>query len=122
MDKEFTVDDMLGCPYEEGGRGPDRYDCYGVVLECEKRLGHTLLDVRHDDHSLELSALIPTIGDVHPVERAGLGVIVECEAAGELHLGMALDSRNMIHATYNHGVCVHPLRAVKVRRLYGVGI
>lgn len=119
----MTVDDLLGKPYMEGGRGPDSYDCYGVVIEVARRMGIELRDIEHEGHSLELSSKIPSLADdIHPVEKMKRGVIVEAEAAGELHLGIALDSRVMIHATYNRGVCVHPVSLFTVRRLYGIGI
>jgi murein DD-endopeptidase len=31
--------DLLGKEFEYGGRGPDTYDCYGLVIEVRKRLG-----------------------------------------------------------------------------------
>lgn len=27
----MTLDDFVGLPYREGARGPDEYDCYGLV-------------------------------------------------------------------------------------------
>ncbi|MBP5359381.1 MAG: C40 family peptidase [Treponema sp.] len=119
----IDIQDMLGKPYSDGGRGPDSYDCYGVVLEGARRMGAELTDIRHEGHGLELCTLWPSLGkNVHPVDKAMYGVIVECEADRELHLGLALDSRMMIHATYNKGVCVHPISLFKVRSLYGIGI
>jgi len=32
-------DDLIGKPYIENGRGPDGYDCYGVWMEVNRRLG-----------------------------------------------------------------------------------
>jgi len=32
-------DDLIGKPYKENGRGPDGYDCYGLVEEISHRLG-----------------------------------------------------------------------------------
>ena len=119
----IEISDLLGKPYTDGGRGPDSYDCYGVVLEVAHRMGVELTDIRHEGHGLELCGLWPSLGkNVHPVDHAEEGVLVECEADGELHLGLALDRRMMIHATYNRGVCVHPMSLFKIRRLYGIGI
>lgn len=36
---------MLGKPYKVHGRGPDSFDCYGLVIEVEKRLGRELPDL-----------------------------------------------------------------------------
>ena len=32
-------DDLIGKPYKENGRGPECYDCYGLVEEISHRLG-----------------------------------------------------------------------------------
>ena len=40
-----AVDDLIGKPYEGGGRGPDSYDCYGLVVEVESRMGRRVPDV-----------------------------------------------------------------------------
>ena len=31
----LDIDDLLGVPYKVHGRGPDSYDCYGLVIEVE---------------------------------------------------------------------------------------
>ena len=36
--------DLLGKPFEYGGRGPDAYDCWGLCMEIYKRLGIQLPD------------------------------------------------------------------------------
>lgn len=36
--------DMIGKPFEEFGRGPDAYDCYGVCIELSRRGGHPIPD------------------------------------------------------------------------------
>lgn len=45
----MTVDDwvaeMLGKPFEMGARGPDAFDCYGLVIDAYRRLqGTELID------------------------------------------------------------------------------
>ena len=37
-----TVSDLIGKPFLYGGRGPDHYDCYGLVSEIYKRRGIAL--------------------------------------------------------------------------------
>ena len=34
----FNCQDLMGKPFEYGGRGPDAYDCYGLMIELNKRL------------------------------------------------------------------------------------
>ena len=36
--------DLVGVPFRYGARGPDAYDCYGLVLECARRAGVSLPD------------------------------------------------------------------------------
>lgn len=31
------ITDLIGVKFEYGGRGPDSYDCYGLVMECFRR-------------------------------------------------------------------------------------
>lgn len=39
---DFT--DLIGVPFAYGGRGPDTYDCYGLVMEMARRDGMALPD------------------------------------------------------------------------------
>lgn len=36
--------DLIGLPYKENGRGPDAYDCWGLVFEVSMRMGRILPD------------------------------------------------------------------------------
>ena len=38
------VADLIGAPFRDGGRGPDAYDCWGLVREVYKRYGVELPD------------------------------------------------------------------------------
>lgn len=42
MDCMTRIEPLLGIPFEWGGRGPDTYDCWGLVEEALRRLGRTL--------------------------------------------------------------------------------
>lgn len=37
--------DLIGAPFLEKGRGPNGYDCYGVYLEVNRRLGKEVPDL-----------------------------------------------------------------------------
>jgi cell wall-associated NlpC family hydrolase len=49
------VTDLIGAPFIDGGRGPEGYDCWGLVCEVFRREGIELRDYRecglscHDD-------------------------------------------------------------------------
>jgi cell wall-associated NlpC family hydrolase len=34
--------DLLGKPFREGARGPDAFDCVGLMIEMQLRLGHPI--------------------------------------------------------------------------------
>ena len=36
--------DLLGKPFKWGGRGPKSYDCYGLAMECARRVGKRFPD------------------------------------------------------------------------------
>ena len=38
------IDDLIGRDFEHGGRGPDRFDCWGLCVEIYRRLGRKLPD------------------------------------------------------------------------------
>jgi hypothetical protein len=37
--------DLLGARFAYGGRGPQYYDCYGLAIEIQKRVGVTIPDI-----------------------------------------------------------------------------
>jgi murein DD-endopeptidase len=47
------VSDLLEREYEHGGRGPDKYDCYGLAIEIYRRRGISLPEV-HEINDREL--------------------------------------------------------------------
>ena len=48
----MTVNDYIGLEYEDGGRGPDKYDCWGLVRS-----------VRHEVFG---RSLLPSFGTIRP--------------------------------------------------------
>ena len=78
----LDVNDLLGKPYKAHARGPNAFDCYGLVIEIEKRLGHDMPDLykrlaegetrEYDPHNVDFSTnasgLVkttkPSFGDV----------------------------------------------------------
>lgn len=48
--------DLVGVPYAHAGRGPDSYDCYGLLIEIYRRQGITLKDYRCPKEQQQMAA------------------------------------------------------------------
>ena len=117
---DYSIDDLIGIPYREHGRDKDGYDCYGLCIEVARRMGYALNDAAYDTHALALADTHRATLNVHPIPDIVEGALLEIDAGGELHIGIAINSRQMIHATYTQGVRVSPCRAYCIRGIYGI--
>lgn len=116
----IDVSDLIGIPYKDGGRDKTGYDCYGLCIEVEKRLGRTLEDVIYENHDEALAnKYVPTL-NLHKTDFIKEGALLEMERNGELHIAVALDERTMIHATTNQGVKISPVYTKMLRNIYEV--
>lgn len=52
--------DLIGVSFAYGGRGPDTYDCYGLVMECHRRMGIDIPDYRSPTALREIAAMMNT--------------------------------------------------------------
>lgn len=109
--------DLIGKPYKKNGRGPDDYDCYGVPLEMSKRMGIPLPDVVTDSLAIELSAEYAPLLNLVKIEEPVEGCLIEMEFENELHLGIAINKKEMIHATKT-GVRINKIGSLKTRGFY----
>jgi cell wall-associated NlpC family hydrolase len=103
--------DLLGKPYKNGGRGPDAFDCSGLVYYAFKKSGLAL--------------------PVTAEEQGRTGVEVQREATlpGDLvifkikrgfHVGILLNDREFVHASKSRGVAIDDLALPYwVKTLYG---
>lgn len=103
--------DLIGKPYIDHGRGPQGYDCYGLVLEVEKRMGTVMPDFEYRD----FRGLIDLKSEAFLKE--GKAVEVEEPVPGALclfrnfkgmasHIGVYLGDDLFIHCHYKRGVCI----------------
>lgn len=105
----LDVSDLIGIPYKENGRDSNGYDCYGLCIEVEKRLGRQLEDVIYENHDTRLfNEYLPTL-NVCLTDNITEGTLLEMEYNGELHLAVALNNETMIHCTTNQGVKISPI-------------
>jgi cell wall-associated NlpC family hydrolase len=65
-DLQMIAEELLGLPYAEGGRGPDVFDCYGLVREFHRRRGLSLPDGRDEEAIADFFVRVerPDPGDV----------------------------------------------------------
>lgn len=113
--------DLIGVPYKDNGRSKEEgFDCYGLAIEVEKRLGYDLEDVVYSDHRIELlEESTPTLNVVE-TDRIEEGVLLTMTFFEELHIGVALNDKTFIHATRNQGVRISPIKCYKVEKIFKV--
>ncbi len=96
--------DLLGKEFAWGGRGPDVYDCYGLVIETRKRAGLPMPDdyASSSDKS-EINTAIHDGSRAHnfvqlPGPRPFCLVTFRIHPRFSTHIGMVLaDCRRFIH-------------------------
>lgn len=116
----IDVSDLIGVPYLDNGRTLKGLDCYGLAIEVEKRLGKTLQDAVYENHDKELSEIWAPLLNVHSTDIIKEGTILEIHVGNTLHIAVALNEREMIHATTNQGVRISRIAAYKIAGMYEV--
>lgn len=108
--------DLIGKPFRWGGRGPDFYDCYGLVEELSRRIGQQVPDYLSPQVQEHIASLIGrSIPYWQPCE-CGPGAVATIRVRqveeGRMktlvsHVGMVLPHGKLIHAWDRAGgVCV----------------
>lgn len=119
MENKIEIADLIGKPYKDHGRGPYYYDCYGLAIEVARRYGYKLNDVLYNDHSIELSnEYAPTL-NVTKIDTPRAGALVEMQVQNELHVGILINNKEIIHMTKS-GCRINHICNMKVRGIYGI--
>lgn len=50
--------DLLGKPFDYQGRGPEFYDCYGLLMEMHRRIGNEIPDYKSPNDLVEIESII----------------------------------------------------------------
>jgi cell wall-associated NlpC family hydrolase len=105
MAEQFGLSDLIGVPFEYGGRGPLSYDCFGLVKECWRRVyGIQLPDfLSPADQGAQAAVGIIQLQQwrevpcsAHAMAAIRIGRLVS-------HCGFMVDPHTMIHAWNRSG-------------------
>jgi cell wall-associated NlpC family hydrolase len=92
--------DLLGKPYKNGGRGPDAFDCSGLVYFAYKKSGLTLPVTAEEQGKggggVSREAILP-------------GDLVVFRIKRDFHVGIMLNDKEFIHASKSRGVAIDDL-------------
>lgn len=112
--------ELVGTPFVYGGRGPDAFDCYGLLMHLHALRGVALPDYRSPTDQATISALLASQLPLWERCPSAPGAAVAFRI-GRLvtHCGMVLDDDHFIHTWEGSGgVCIERLSDWK-DRIYG---
>lgn len=122
MSRLPVVDDLIGKPFANRGRGPDHFDCWGVVMEVWRRAGITAPDYGVDAmvtqaiDAVYRELLGAAAGNSGPWRQLPgprpLALVVFHTRPGMVsHIGVCLDAGRFIHVRRNANITIEPLRS-----------
>lgn len=95
---------LIGTPFVYGGRGPDHFDCYGLLKHLYRRDGIELPDYLSPSDGARISALM--LGELRlwqQIPEPEYGAAVLIRLPGNMHCGYCLDNGYFIHTWERHG-------------------
>lgn len=100
--------DLIGVEFSYGGRGPDRYDCWGLVQECYRRWhGIELPDYRSTPHANLNAEIMTRESRAHwrklPEATPGSVLLIRVGRFGA-HVGFVTSPTRFLHALEGLGV------------------
>lgn len=104
--------DLIGVPFVDGGRGPDGYDCWGLVREVYNRLGVELQDYKmscydaagfHERAEAERPRWMR-----HELKDAPVPAVVaiRLNSPNISHVGVYIGDGKFLHTREKTGVCI----------------
>ena len=116
MKGEF--DDLIGKPFGEYGRGPDFYDCWGIVHVSGLRMGENTPDYKDISH-MNLRGVLKAIREMTKLPEYQLvekperrAIILFKIVDGRAHFGRLIDRRYFIHTNEELGVHISSIDGI----------
>jgi len=116
----MDYNDLIGLPFKDEGRGPDGYDCYGLLAEVYRRNGIIIPTINVsvcacqelpqqiiEEHKKKWRVL------TEPEEPCA--IIIKAQLGYAQHIGCYIGNRRMIHVTSNRNVVVDPISSYKTK-------
>jgi len=91
--------DLIGKPFEWGGRGPDKFDCYGLVRFLLGRNGVAIPDYPSNENGILNSLMILSEMSRFSKCEAYTGTIAvfRMDYQGPSHIGLVVERDKFIH-------------------------
>jgi len=113
--EKFNYIDLLGKKFEHNGRGPDKYDCYGLVKEIYQKLGVELPEYFVPDEPASISKAVDEgkklFLQIDKPEKYCL-VLFTTRPPFVSHIGVMLDDVRFIHISPGSQVSVERVDSI----------
>lgn len=114
----YKPEQLVGVPFLYGGRGPDSFDCYGLIMHImREKHGIVIPDFRSSaDQGVIMAKIAVGVQDWKKVEPAPETVVCFRIGGYLSHVGYMLNETQMIHTwEKSGGVVIERLDAWKQR-------
>jgi cell wall-associated NlpC family hydrolase len=103
-----NLEEFVGKPFLKYGRGPDGYDCWGIVLAISKLLGMRLpdyKDISHAEYERVWNVVHTHLPEFDVVDNPNIGDIVLFKnISGQAHFGIMISKYMFINCNEEFGV------------------
>lgn len=96
--------DLIGLPFRDRARGPEAYDCFGLMLEVYRRRGLEIADADYSVARADRAArLLERLTAWRPCALGPGAALLFREEGVPGHVGIALDDDRFLHAAQSLG-------------------
>lgn len=112
--------DLIGIPFEYNGRGPDKFDCYGLVRHIHEQKGIQIPDYSSPSDGAMITAMM--LGELRLWGNCELkpGAVLLFRVPGNLHVGTYLGDDWFLHTWEPSGGVVRERLSDWENRLMGI--